>query len=242
MKQAVVLVIVAFTISTNCSHHKAAEDNARRPEVNATPVSVPKTEGPAKVELTQAPPEFRSVDFKNFSYPTNIRGTITLTDGEQNFHNPEGGGDMFRFVEVGYADLTGDGKEEAIPRLSVVSCGASCDGGSDLFYFYSSGKNKPRLLSRLETGSAGYGECGLKAFELNKSNLTLELFQICRNKGISFRSLPDPKNRGGKFEAQSYTRFRYVFRGDRFVVRHREVFPFPQGDVRTYESTVVFNN
>src|SRR5688572_32063261 len=129
MKRAVVLVIVALAISTNCSNERAAENNARRAEVTTTPVSAPKPERPASEDLRSAPPEFRSVDFKNFSYPTNIRGNITLKDGEQIFNNREGGGDMFRFVEVGYADLTGDGKEEAIARLSVVSCGASCDGG-----------------------------------------------------------------------------------------------------------------
>ena len=241
MMRVVVLVIIGLT-STNCSNQRAAENTAQRVEVNATPLSVPKTESSTSEEPTKVPPEFRTVDFKNFSYPTNIRGNITLKNGEQIFDNPEGGGDMFRFLEVGYADLTGDGKEEAIARLSVVSCGASCDGGSDLFYFYSSGKNKPQLLSRLETGSVSYGECGLKAFELNKSSLTLELFQICRNKGITFRSLPDPKNQGGKFEAQSYTRFRYVFNGGRFVVKHREVFPFPQGDVLNHKETVTFNN
>ena len=246
---AIVLLVVVLAVSTNCSNQKSAVNNAQatgstaRPAaVAAIPENVPEQLGAPNEEPKNVPSEFRSVDFKNFSYPTNIRGNITLKDGERIFYNPEGGGDIVNFVEVGYSDLNGDGKEEAIAHLSVASCGASCDGGSHLFYFYSSGRNKPQLLSRLETGSAGYGECGLKAFELNKSNLALELFQICQKKGISFRSLADPKNKGGKFEAQSYTRFRYVFKGDRFVARHREVFPFPQGDVRTYERTVIFNN
>jgi hypothetical protein len=184
---------------------------------------------------------FAAVDFKNFSYPTRLKGKVTLKDGTRIYESAGGGGDTFELRDVNYADITGDGKEEAIVHLLLVSCGGSCDGGSHLFYFYSAGQKNPALLSRMETGSAAYDGCALKSFVLRQQKLELELFRSCRVSGLTFQSLKDNKGQGGKFEAHSFTRFFFQFAGVRFVLKNMEVLPFPEGNVMNYKETVSVN-
>jgi hypothetical protein len=205
-----------------------------------TPTTAPVVK---ETEIPPVPLAFKSIDFKNLSYQTNLRGRITLKDGSHEIENSEGGGgDTFELRDVYYTDITGDHKEEAVVHLFVWSCGGSCDGGSHLFYFYSAAQDKPRLLSRFETGSLAYGECGLKSFVLTDGMLALELFQTCRRSGLTFQpSKYDSNYRGGKFEAQSFTRFLFQFGGRGFSLKKREVFPFPQGDVKNYPETITIN-
>ena len=186
---------------------------------------------------------FSRTDFKTLTYQTRLRGNVRLRNGKRVYEYPEGGGgDTFDFRGVDYADITGDGVPEAIVRLSVVSCGGSCDGGSNLFYFFEAARRRPNLLFRIETGSAAYGECGLKSFVLERRRLTLELFQRCRYIGPHFRSLPDPKNGGGKFEAQSFTRFTFGLSKRRLGVKKREVLPFYAGSTKGYDVIVSVRN
>jgi len=186
------------------------------------------------IRSQETPAAFSRIDFKNFSYSTNLRGRIALKDGTYRYENPQGGaGDTFTFYGVSYLDLTGDGADEAVVGLLAVSCGGSCDGGSLLFYFYESRRNKLRLITRLETGSLAY-DCGLKSFSLIGSKLTLELFRTCDFRGSSFQVLEDADMYGGKFQAQSFTRFLFKFDKNSFALKKREVLPFPPGDAKNY--------
>lgn len=250
MKPIALLIFVQL-MGTGCAtetEREAPTNVAKQASVSVT--STRRSEAAAapsgSKEDQSVPSAFAAVDFKNFSYPTNLRGIVALEDGERVIPNPGGGGGVtFSFRSVNYSDMTGDGKEEAIVQLVQVSCGGSCDGGSHLFYFYSAGSNKPRLLSRLETGSAAEGGCGLKSFILKKNNLHLELFRVCRASGTTFKPLPDPNSDEqfeGKFEAHSFTRFLLRFDGRRFVSKQRQISPFPAGDVMNYEETVIVSN
>jgi hypothetical protein len=125
--------------------------------------------------------------------------------------------------------VTGDGKKDAVVRLHRVSCGGSCDGGSHLFYVYSARRNRPNLYWRIETGSLGYG-CGLKSLDIKGRKVTLELFNQCRRKSVSFEREALPEDGVGKFGATAYTRFRFVSNG--------KTFPFPQGDVMNYRAEI----
>jgi hypothetical protein len=84
----------------------------------------------------QVPDEFKSVDFNNFEYDFG-----RLKDGEfEKEHSGKyaRGGSRFSFDDVFYIDLIGDSKKEAVVFLYRVGCGGSCDGGSNIIYFYSS--------------------------------------------------------------------------------------------------------
>ena len=191
----------------------------------------------------EAPPEFKEIDFKNFSYPTNLRGEIRLRDGKSEHKNQEGGGGgTYHFRSIGFADLIGDARKEAVVELIQVSCGASCDGGSSLFYFYSLQK-QPSLFWRIETGSLGYGECGLKSFLLAKRTVTLEVFQTCRIRGTKFQpafglNQNDENCQVRKYTANTFSRFEFEFRSGKVMRRERKVLPYPPCEIGNYKATV----
>lgn len=160
------------------------------------------------------PPEYRDIDFRNFSYPISARNKlIRLKDGRYEYeHDKKLGNGCFDFDDVDYADLTRDGKKEAVVRLNWVAWGVSCDGGSTLFYFYSIRQGKLILLSRIEMGSLGY-DCGLKSFTLSNIDLTVETFRSCHFDGLSFKGAYDADETGGKFLTNRFTQFSMRFNG-----------------------------
>ncbi len=193
-------------------------------------------------ERKDVPPAFRGVDFGNFTYPVSwVRGRVRLEGGTYEYAAPAGGGgDTLDLEDVGYADVTGDGAEDAVVHLLLVSCGGSCDGGSHLFYVYSADRNRLRLVWRVETGSLAYG-CGLKSFEAKGGTITLEGFRECRLAGRSLVSKDNPKELS-KFEAQGSTRFHFKFDGGTFAQEKREHFPGAGVDVRNYSASIVIGN
>jgi hypothetical protein len=139
----------------------------------------------------------RQVDFKNFTYPVSghllghsslqwLDGStghadsksIQLLDGKnltkissfvmdgKEYTQYEG----FTFESVRYADLTGDGNEEAIVDLTYHSGGTQT---TDYVYVYTLDQHGPKLLAYCHTGSRSdsglygvYGQKGLLVFEL----------------------------------------------------------------------------
>jgi hypothetical protein len=245
MKCALPLVLVAI-LGANCASRTISQANrnaVQNAPPNAPPIkesAKPETTGGDKVAATkpenEVPPEFKNVDFKNFTYPASFeKGSVRLRDGKYEYEQPMkegGGGENFDLHEVSFVDLAGDGKKEAVVVLHWISCGASCDGGSYLFYVYSSRKNKPVLFWRIESGSGGYG-CGLKSLTVDGRNINLELFNNCRYKGAT----PVSKNTEGelgKFSAVVYTRFIFKSDGKKVVLKKRGIFPFPEGSAKNY--------
>ena len=188
------------------------------------------------------PAEFKDVDFKNFTYPASFeKGRFTLKGGLYEYPRPEGGGgDDFELRGVDFVDLTGDGKKEAVVQIFWLSCGGSCDGGVHLFYVYSIRQNKPVLFWRIESGSPGYGG-GLKSFVIKGQRTILELFNNCRYKGMT-PVCTQTKGEFGKFSALVYTRFLFESGGRGVALKKREVFPFPPGDAKNYQSEVSISN
>ena len=244
MTKLIALTVIS-TIGANCGTTARRETNLATPYASvrmASPSPSVVVNAHTDIANKNLPSEFTKVDFKNFSYPISLKHqTIQLKDGhleffeDQTFYNA-----WFDLDEVDYADLSGDGKKEAVVQLTWVSCGGSCDGGSSLFYFYRAGRRTPRLLTRIETGSLAYQECGLKTFNLDGGKLVLETFQTCRFDGISIK--PARKSKAydpiGKFAANTYTRFALLFAGNRFTLQNRKVFPWPQKDAMNYEPEV----
>ncbi|HVF88290.1 MAG TPA: hypothetical protein VM866_11910, partial [Pyrinomonadaceae bacterium] len=251
MKCALLLVL-ALTLGANCTGRAPSlanrsatqneQPNAQPTAGGAKPATANGGESPSTVQEKEVPAEFKDVDFKNFSYPTSLRRrAIQLKEGTYEHEYPDyTGGDTFDCESVDYADVTGDGKKEAIVRLHRISCGASCDGGSHLFYIYSSRKNRPVLFWRIESGSTGYGG-GLKSFAIKGQKITLELFNNCRYKGATPVSTLT-EGEFGKFSALVYTRFLFESDGKKVALKRREVFPYPEGNAKNYHSEVSISN
>lgn len=236
------LLAASCACGTNSSAAQAVNSNQNaQPTAEGAQLS-PAASGRDSAEAgkeNDVPPEFREVDFENFSYPISWkRQVIRLTDGEYEYYKDEKleGSGWFRFGAVNYADLTGDGKKEAVVRVFWVSCGASCDGGSNLFYVYSSRRDKPALFWRIETGSLGYG-CGLKSLAVKGRTITLELFNKCRFKGAT-PEREEIEGELGKFSALVYTRFDFESDGRKVTLKRSEQLPYPQFDTKNYPSEI----
>jgi hypothetical protein len=122
------------------------------------------------------PTEFETVDFKNFKYDFG-----RLKDGKYEVrepNNPLAGSLGYTFNNVFYVDLIGDNNMEAIVFLYQVGCGASCNGGADVVYFYSSNNGNAKLLDIFETGPKS-GGCSLKSFTLKDKKIYIEQFGNC---------------------------------------------------------------
>jgi hypothetical protein len=158
-----------------------------------------------------------TTDFKNFSYPwsryagwphelqwldTSVRGRVRLADGKW----PDGSEDDaesspqftgLTLENVQFADVTGDGKQEALVTLRYDTGGTQY---SHYVYIYSLGGGSPRLLAYFHSGDRSYwglyqvyGRCG---------KLVVELF--------------DPKKETGDCCSNGFVRTVYQWRGGRF--------------------------
>ena len=121
-----------------------------------------------------------SVDFANFTYPwtagLSIRGgtkTFRLTDGKR----PEIRDASGHVTEIGvyleqvsYGDVTGDGIEEAIIFMSILT-GASAMPGQ--VYIYTLRGSQPKLLWYFDTGDRADG--GYRKVYADNGNLVVEL-------------------------------------------------------------------
>ncbi len=167
----------------------------------------------------------RQVDFKNLSYPLkdHLLGhgelrwlsaqaagspklrTIQLKDGENLEKTPTGEIDGhenyevagFTLQEVKYADLTGNGKEDAIVVLRYYTGGTQT---TNYVYIYSLADGKPKLLAYCHTGSRA--DFGLYGIYGEHGNLVFELL--------------DPRKSEGDCCSTGFVRTRYRWDGSRF--------------------------
>ncbi|MGO4212421.1 hypothetical protein AB4Y89_21045 [Terriglobus sp. 2YAB30_2] len=84
----------------------------------------------------------------------------------------------FTFEFVRYADLTGDGNEEAIVDLRYYSGGTQT---TDYVYVYTLDQHQPKLLAYCHTGSRS--DSGLYGVYGQKGLLVFELFDPSRSEG-----------------------------------------------------------
>jgi hypothetical protein len=201
-----------------------------------TPSKLLEVEPPAFADANEQfrviPEHFKNVDFKNHSYllydSPGIAPELILSDGRLQL--PENTG-WFAWRDVHYKDVTGDGKAEAIVRLTRVKCNrSSCDGGADLFYVYAIHKGKLTTLWQYQAGSRGYG-CSLKSLTVTEKQLVLELFGQCPNEGTHY---PEAV----KFLISDLTFTLFEFDGRRFVKKATEFVITGARDVRNYEPSI----
>jgi len=127
--------------------------------------------------------QIRSVDWKNFTYPWYPADTrppyrarkITLFNGEfqvganrrRNIENL-----WVTFSNVTYADLTGDGRDEAIVVINGIE---TFNSGTGCIFIYTMSRSKLRLLWQHETGDRGMG--GLKELKIVNRDLLVEQYE-----------------------------------------------------------------
>jgi len=132
----------------------------------------------------QSPPKksIRAVDFRNFSYPEteglhiphSRKRSLKLRDGvlpetrdNQGFVDEMG----VYLSRVSYGDVTGDGQEEAIVVLSILTGGSAMP---DCVYVYGWDQRRPKLLWAFDTGDRAYG--GLRRVKVENGYLLVELY------------------------------------------------------------------
>lgn len=181
----------------------------------------------SQVIAVQAKSQIRKVDFRNFSFPGLWEKHINLRDGKLEVISPSEGCNSYTLKSVDYADLTGDGKEEALIHMDNFSgCGSA--GYIDYYYIYTLRNNRPRLLWKYSTGNDAQG--GLKTFSLNGRELVFELFGKSRIVGTKTKDLDETE----RCCPRQYSRIRVAWDGRRFRQRGVEYFPFPYKNLNDY--------
>ncbi len=181
------------------------------------------------------PPEspISRVDFNNFTYPwpegfsdpdgPKATTTFRLRNGElPNRRFSKYGVPLDVGVglsDVMYDDLTGDGNEEAILIMGVVTGGSSIP---NMIYIYTLHKGRPKLLWCFTTGDRADG--GFKRIKSENGELVIELEG--KNKYIGGDLYAEDETKQGDCCPTMYTRARYKWNGRRFVMQGKpESFP-----------------
>jgi len=167
----------------------------------------------------------RGIDFKNFTYPwtkglMSKEKTFTLKNGR--FDNGMG----VSLRQTKYADLTGDGEDEAILFMLITTGGSASPG---IVYVYSFKNRKPQLLWKFDTGDRAEG--GFKDLYAENGNVIVELFG--ENKLVSgeWKAIVPPSKDKGLCCPTIYTKTTFSWDGKQFNIQNDpEVFDIPQGN------------
>jgi len=192
--------------------------------LGATPISSALQSAPNKT--------IRSVDFRNFSYPkTNglylphsrnlpfrlKGGSAPETRDKQGFVDEMG----VYLSRVSYGDVTGDGQEEAIVVLSILTGGSAMP---DCVYVYGWDQRRPKLLWAFDTGDRTYG--GLRRVKVENGYLLVELYGNGKIIGKDLDA-EDKTNRGACCPTL-FTRAHYKWIGNGFRLASKpKILPNP---------------
>jgi hypothetical protein len=211
------LTIVSCDIRSN---------GARRNTSAVVPAAAP-TPTSSQREAVSSPSSsspIREVDFRNFTYPWYPSGypaprgerKITLRNGEMkveaatNINRLRAG-----IPNVSYADLTGDGQEEAI--VTVVA-NFDPNGSVACIFIYTLRNGEPKLLWSHETGDRADG--GLRSLRVEGLDLVVEQYDIkfdwAKGSYEEGTALCCPKR---------FIRSRYRWDGERFEKTGSETLP-----------------
>ena len=208
--------------------------------VKVAPVYIPPSFLPPSTPIarpslaqTASASEIRQVDFLNFKYPNLSRHYrkygphLTLKEGEFEFDGPDG---LMWLVDlepeaIFYADVTGDGSEDAV--ISLFSKSAP-SGAEVLLYVYTVSGGRARLLWFFETYGSGSDPGGLKDMFLHEGDLVLELNG--ENKILEGRAELTNGALSDSCCPTHFTRARFHWDGRRFKQQGRpEIYSLPNG-------------
>ena len=197
----------------------------RSDRTDITPVNVITTTEPVGVPESMPDSPIRHVDFANFTYPSDfvegsggfkVRNGKLLPGRKTKIGQPLD--TSLVLSDVTYGDVTGDGVEEAIVDLGVITGGSAIP---DLVYIYTMRKGKPKLLWAFETGDRADG--GYKKVFAENGRLVVELKG--KTKIIGKNLYEDDGTGTGDCCATHFTRTRYEWSNNRFRKLESEVLP-----------------
>jgi hypothetical protein len=196
------------------------------PKANSYSGTVPQTVTPSckviQEQTALSKSRIRQIDFLNFIYPnkssgySSIQSTIKLVNGDFEFYNPK---ESFLWLvsaeqrNITYADLTGDGEEEAIIELFSHSGAA---GGEHFIYIYTMVGSHPQLIWFFETYGSGTDVGGIKNEYVQDGDFILELYG--ENKLSESRATVNEMAEGYECDRcyKEFTRVRFHWSGKRF--------------------------
>jgi hypothetical protein len=134
----------------------------------------------------------------------------------------------FYLGRIKYADVTGDGQEEAFVSIGIFSGGSAM---LDYIYIYTLYNQRPKLLWSFATGDRADG--GLRRIFAENGELNIELYgKSADGKGkiVGSDLFADDGMIGGACCPTHFTRARYRWNGKRFMLRgDPEVLLNPKG-------------
>lgn len=207
------LTIQSLTLAAggSCSTANPSVSKSPSPTVSSP---TPRVETQSRVPSSS----IHSVDFANYSYPWisdlgNPKKAFRLQNGElPPTRNERGLVDAMgvSLQRVDYGDVTGDGQDEAIVVLSILTGGSATPHA---IYVYGIGGNQIKLLWSGATDDRADG--GLQKVYAQNGELVLERFS--------------PLGKKGDCCPTRFTRVRYQWRGDRFHPKGKEeILPIPE--------------
>lgn len=171
------IIAILAACTTGRSNHPSSAMT-----VNPSPVS----QQVATERQAQSDHAIRSVDFANFTFPRlrelgDSRKTFTLRSGQLKPRHDKTG----MLEEMGvtlqsivYVGVTGDGGEDAMVVLSMVTGGPAIPHAT---YIYASEDAKPKLLWAFSTGDRAEG--GLRRVYAENGELVVERYSPVNSKG-----------------------------------------------------------
>jgi hypothetical protein len=203
-RYSVARILVLATALAFSACQQSAADNL---DISHSLVAAPT---PTATPVMNSP--IRNIDFKNFTYPMEGSahgsfGDFKLEKGEVPFIKGEQNGIYFVLAE--YADLTGDGNEEAFVNLSITTGGSYIP---NVIYIFTMEREKPRLLWSFETGDRAEG--GFKRIYAENGELIVETFgeNKFENGKWKFGSA-----KYGLANVTEYTKIRFQWNGKKFI-------------------------
>jgi hypothetical protein len=127
----------------------------------------------------------RAIDFRNFTYPwypspyrpPHGRREVTLSGGKFIVDGKDSDSDVtFGLANVSYADLTRDGKEEAVV---TIDAGFNPNGSRACIFVYGMNSGAPTAIWSHETGNRAYG--GLRSIRIAGGDLVIEQYASSLN-------------------------------------------------------------
>jgi hypothetical protein len=217
IRGAITLCVACGAISalTACSATGRTENQAALTRI-APPATPPNV---AVEQNASADHPIRSVDFADFTYSWlpdlgDPKKGFTLQGGKlAETRDAKGGVDEMgvSLESIAYGDVTGDGVEEAIVILSMITGGSSIPHA---IYIFTLQSGKPKLLWAFSTGDRAGG--GLRRVYAENSELVIERYSPVESKGDCCPT--------------QFTRARYRWQGNHFQQEGKEeTLPNPEG-------------